>query len=216
MKVLLIGDSPDFDSAYIARHAGRADSIIVTDGALEKLPASVIPHIVCGDFDSLTLPDARERYDATEFIALPDQNLNDLEKALMLAVFRGASDVTIVSAFGGRMDVSIANLSVMIRHHTLCDLSMVHGDMVSRVISDRAPRAGTLRFEARRGSPVSCIPLDGDALISLSNVKWALDECVINSGSHGVSNEALGGEVVAQAHRGMVVVGYEVEMLRAG
>lgn len=38
MKVLLIADSPDFDSAYIARNAKSADSIIVTDGALNKLP----------------------------------------------------------------------------------------------------------------------------------------------------------------------------------
>jgi thiamine pyrophosphokinase len=210
MKVLLIADSPDFDSAYIARQAGRVDTVIVTDGAVEKLPAAVTPHIICGDFDTLKVPQARERYVTSEFITLDDQNLNDLEKALMLALSRGATEVTIASAFGGRMDVSIANLSVLIRHHTACALSMIHGEMMTKVLSDRTPAAQSVSFEARPGSPVSCVALDGDAVVSISNVTWALDRQTIRSGSHGVSNEALGGAVNITVHRGVVVAGFEI------
>lgn len=210
MKVLLVADSPDFDSAYISRHASGVDRVIVTDGAVDKLPASVIPHIICGDFDSLRLPQARERYTGSEFVTLPDQNANDLEKTLLLALSRGAATVTIASAFGGRMDVSIANLSVMVRHHTACDLSMVHGDVVSKVLSDRAPSVRSFTFEARAGTRVSCIPLEGDAVVSISNTRWPLKEEVLCSGSQGVSNEALGGEVSIHVHKGLVVVGYEV------
>jgi len=62
MKVLLIADSPDFDSAYISRHATYMDQVIVTDGAVDKLPPTVTPDVICGDFDSIRLPKARERY----------------------------------------------------------------------------------------------------------------------------------------------------------
>jgi thiamine pyrophosphokinase len=210
MKVLLIADSPDFDSAYIERHAGKADSIIVTDGAAAKLPAAVTPDIICGDFDSLVLPKARERYATSEFIALPDQNLNDLEKALELALARGATDVTIASAFGGRMDVSLANLSVMIRHHTACKLAMVHGEVMTRVLSDRSPSAASVAFDARPGSFLSCIPLDGEAVVSISNAKWSMQEGILRPGSHGVSNQALGGTVTVVVHRGLVLVGYDI------
>jgi len=210
MKVLLIADSPDFDSAYIARQAGSVDTVIVTDGAVEKLPAAVTPHIICGDFDTLKVPQARERYVTSEFITLDDQNLNDLEKALLLALSRGATEVTIASAFGGRMDVSIANLSVLIRHHTACALSMVHGEMMTKVLSDRTPAAQSVSFKARPGSPVSCVALDGDAVVSISNVTWSLDRQTIRSGSHGVSNEALGGSVNITVHRGVVVAGFEI------
>jgi thiamine pyrophosphokinase len=210
MKVLLIADSPDFDSAYIARHATRVDSIIVTDGALEKLPPSVTPHIVCGDFDELAVPEARARYVQTEFITLLDQNQNDLEKALLLAISRGATDITIASAFGGRMDISVANLSVLVRHHTQCALSMVHGSMMSRVVSDRGEGADEVLIEARAGAPLSCIALDGDAVVTISNVRWPLDNAVLRAGSHGVGNHALGGPVRVKVHRGLVVVGYEI------
>lgn len=210
MKVLLIADSPDFDSAYIERHAGAADSIIVTDGAAEKLPPAVTPDIICGDFDSLKVPRVRERYTSSEFITLADQNLNDLEKALELALARGATDVTIASAFGGRMDVSLANLSVMIRHHTACKLAMVHGEVMTRVLSDRSSSATSVAFEARPGSFLSCIPLDGEAIVSISNAKWSFREATIRPGSHGVSNQALGGPVTVMVHRGLVVVGYQV------
>jgi thiamine pyrophosphokinase len=210
MKVLLIADSPDFDSAYIARHASSVDSIIVTDGALDKLPSSIIPTIVCGDFDALVLPEARAKYLQTEFMPLPDQNQNDLEKALMLAIARGATEITIASAFGGRMDISIANLSVLVRHHTACPMTMIHGAMMSRVLSDRGEGADEVVFEARVGAPLSCIPLEGDAVVTLSNVRWPLTEEVLRAGSHGVGNHALGGPVRVTVHRGLVVVGYEI------
>ena len=210
MKVLLIADSPDFDSAYIARHASNVDSIIVTDGALDKIPSSIIPTIVCGDFDALVLPEARAKHLQTEFIPLPDQNQNDLEKALMLAIARGATEITIASAFGGRMDISIANLSVLVRHHTACPMTMIHGAMMSRVLSDRGEGADEVVFEARVGAPLSCIPLDGDAVVTLSNVRWPLTEEVLRAGSHGVGNHALNGSVCVKVHRGLVVVGYEI------
>ena len=209
MKVLLIADSPDFDSAYIQRRAGTVDQIIVTDGAVDKLPPDVCPHIICGDFDSLQLPSARERFVASDFITLADQNQNDLEKALVLALSRGAKEITIASAFGGRMDISIANLSVMIRHHTSCHLAMVHGKVMTRVLSDRSSEAASVTFEAPPGSQLSCIPLDGEAVVSISNVKWPLLKASLQSGSHGVSNEASGGAITVQVHRGLVVVGYE-------
>ncbi len=208
--MLLIADSPDFDTAYIARHVTDVDSIIVTDGALHKLPPSVTPHIVCGDFDALAVPEARAKYVHTEFVTLLDQNQNDLEKALLLAVSRGATDVTIASAFGGRMDISIANLSVLIRHHTTCAVSLIHGPMMSRVLSDRGHGADTITFDARPDAPLSCIPLDGDAVVTISNVEWPLREEVLRAGSHGVGNRALGGPVRVTVHRGLVVVGYEI------
>jgi len=210
MKVLLIADSPDFDSKYILRHAAHADSIIVTDGAVDKLPSSVIPDIVCGDFDNLEVPAARARYAQAEFITLLDQNQNDLEKALLLAISRGATEIAIASAFGGRMDISVANLSVLIRHHTACPLSMIHGKMISRVLSDRGPRSDDVCFDARPGAPLSCIPMDGDAVVTISNVKWPLHEEILRAGSHGVGNQALGGAVHVKVHRGLVVVGYEI------
>jgi thiamine pyrophosphokinase len=210
MKVLLIADSPDFDSAYIARNAESVDAIIVTDGALNKLPPSVTPHIVCGDFDALVVPEARAKYVSTEFISLLDQNQNDLEKSLQLAISRGATEITVASAFGGRMDISVANLATLIRHHTSCALSMVHGTMISRVLSDRVEGAHTVTFNARPGAPLSCIALESDALVSISNVQWPLTEQVLRAGSHGVGNHALGGPVCVTVHRGLVVLGYEI------
>jgi thiamine pyrophosphokinase len=210
MKVLLIADSPDFDSAYIARHAASMDLIIVIDGALNEVPSSITPHIVCGDFDSLVVHEARARHVESEFVSLPDQSQNDLEKALDLAIARGGTEITIASAFGGRMDISIANLSVLVRHHTRCAISMIHGSMMSRVLSDRAEGAREALFDARPGAPLSCIPLDGDAVVTIANVQWPLTEGVLRAGSHGVGNHALGGAVRVHVHRGLVVVGYEV------
>jgi thiamine pyrophosphokinase len=152
------------------------------------------------------VPEARAKYVSTEFISLLDQNQNDLEKALLLAISRGATEITVASAFGGRMDISVANLATLIRHHTSCALSMVQGTMISRVLSDRGEGAKTVTFNA----PLSCIALENDALVSISNVQWPLTEQVLRAGSHGVGNYALGGPVCVTVHRGLVVLGYEI------
>ena len=89
-------------------------------------------------------------------------------------------------------------------------MSMIHGSMISRVLSDRGQGADEILFEARAGSPLSCIPLDGDAVVTLANVQWPLAEDVLRAGSHGVGNQALGGPVRVKVHRGLVVVGYEL------
>ena len=99
---------------------------------------------------------------------------------------------------------------MLIRHHTTCPLSMIHGSMVSRVLSDRGEGADEVTFDAQPGAPLSCIPLDGDAVVTISNVQYPLTNEVLRAGSHGVGNHALGGSVRVKVHRGLVVVGYEI------
>jgi thiamine pyrophosphokinase len=210
MKVLLIADSPEFEFDYISRRSVDFDCVIVTDGAVHKLPGSVRPTIVCGDFDSIDLSRAQSLYAGAEFLRLEDQEQNDLEKAVVLAIARGASEIVLVSALGGRPDIALANVAVLVRHHVTCALSMVGRGIITRVVSSRAERSRALSFDASAGSAISCIAFEGDSIVSMSNVKWPLSHGTLRAGSHGVSNEALGGRVEICVHEGLVLVSHEL------
>ena len=209
MKVLLIADSPDFDLALVKRLAESHDRIVVLDGAAAKVRGVINPHLICGDFDSLDVEMAKTWYPGAEFLFLPDQYKNDLEKALLHVLDEGGHEVSIVCAFGGRMDISFANLSVVARYHDRASLSLRYSGLTMRVISDLSAEANTCRFSVPKDSPLSVIAFDRSATVSIENVRYPLSRGILEPGSMGVSNTACGGEVRITAHQGTVFVFYD-------
>jgi thiamine pyrophosphokinase len=206
MKTLIIGESPDFDHEFLVTEAASFDAIYVTDGAIHRVPPEVRVSVVCGDFDSIDLERAKRERPEVEFVHLPDQEMDDVEKALLLAESRGAREVCCVCTVGGRIDRSFANVSTMIRHHDRLSLRAYHRGFWIWVLSGSDGRHGRLRFEGAKGSNVSIIPLIDKARVRAANLKWPLREEYLHAGSRGVSNEALGGTVEIVVSEGTVIV----------
>jgi len=206
MRALIVGDSPDFEPEFLLRFATSFDRVYVTDGAIHKVPSQVKVAVVCGDFDSIDLQRAQREWPHTQFLQLVDQELNDVEKALLLAESEGARYVEFVSILGGKSDQSFANISMMVRHHQRLPLRAFHRGQCVWIVSGTSELPGSLSFECRVGDHVSIIPLSGHAHIDARNLKWPLRNEVLNAGSRGVSNEALGGLVEISVMQGLVVV----------
>jgi len=202
MRTLIIGDSPDFELEEILRLKPSADLVIALDGAEEKLPSRCEPHIVCGDFDSRSSQELTGRFPQAEYMLLEDQDRSDLEKSIELALDRGATSVSLCCVLGGRMDHSMVTVSTLARFHRRIPIVVHHGGMEYRVSSPEVPV--TLLLEA--GTLISTIPLGAPAQVTLSGVRYPLTQAELRTGSHGVSNEALGGEVLLRVERGEVLV----------
>ena len=207
-RVCIIANSPEFDGDSVRAHAAGADSIIAADGAIAQLPPDIIPHVVCGDFDSHPQELYSFRYPTTEWIEVADQESNDLEKCISLAIARGATEILIVCGWGGRLDQALTTLSVMERYHGVVPIVLHHGAWSCRRLSDEGGLA-ECEIEAAKGETVSLVPQVGEVEISLSNVRWPLRHEVLRPGSRGVSNEALGGVVRVAVHRGSVLLCHE-------
>jgi thiamine pyrophosphokinase len=85
---------------------------IVLDGAaclLEK--RHLFPSVLMGDFDSID-PHLLDRWERAGIphMRCEDQDHTDLEKAIRFAISRGAKDIVILNALGGRMDHTLANI----------------------------------------------------------------------------------------------------------
>jgi thiamine pyrophosphokinase len=206
MTARIVGDSPDFEVEFLEKMAGGFDVVFVTDGAIHKVPAGVYVSVVCGDFDSIDMERARRERPQVEFVSLPDQEMNDVEKALLLAEQRGAREICFVSILGGKFDQSCANLSVMIRHHKRIQQRAYHAGTWVWIVSGSESHPGRLQFESRSGDAVSIAPMSHWAHVRAENVKWPLRHEELRAGSRGVSNEALGGAVEIEVTEGIVVV----------
>ncbi|MFU8797780.1 MAG: thiamine pyrophosphokinase, partial [Gammaproteobacteria bacterium] len=131
MRFLIVGHAP-FLASDIIREAAKGKCIIALDGACDKLTEiNVVPNIILGDFDSVSLKAAaywgiHERFDdirpdsepyrghhGVKIIPVKDQNLTEMMKAIQYCDEQHAVSIDIVCALGGRMDQTFSNCRVL-------------------------------------------------------------------------------------------------------
>ena len=207
MRVVILanGDPPSADLARTA--VARHDLLIATDGAAHKAAAiGIVPALICGDFDSADLERVKLDFPNAELVETPDQNLADLEKALLLALERGATEATILGAGGGRVDHSLTTIALLLRYHGELALTLAHDGSAVRAVSGSAEHPGLLRLLTKPGDTVSLIALSPINRVSLSGVAWPLENERLPVGTHGVSNRATGDSVNVKVREGVVLV----------
>jgi thiamine pyrophosphokinase len=204
LRVGIIANAPTFDIQGISNLFANSDLVIATDGAANRLTKDFAPQIVCGDFDSIDEIAVRDLFPATELVCNRSQESNDLEKCIKLALERGASEIAISCAMGGRMDHTLTTLSLVERYHSEVQISLYEGDLCCRVFSSAASRSKPIEIISKSGDTVSLIPRGDGARVSLSNVLWPLNREVLSAGSRGVSNRATAERVVLTVHEGVV------------
>ncbi|HZP82682.1 MAG TPA: thiamine diphosphokinase [Chthonomonadaceae bacterium] len=207
MKALILanGDPPSEELAQ--RLAAAHDLLLATDGAAHRAAGlGLKPDIICGDFDSVEWDVAQAEFPGAEFVATPDQDQADLEKALHVARARGATALTITGAAGGRVDHTLANFSLLLRYHR--EIPMVIVDDRSEVLAlsgtDETP--GEQVFAATPGDTFSLLSLDGLVRATIQGVKWPLNDHRLPIGTLGISNIAEAEQVVVRARGGALLV----------
>jgi thiamine pyrophosphokinase len=189
VNVLIVAAAPVAGSSeLVARLAPEHDLVIAVDGGgAVCIDAAVTPDIVLGDFDSLE-PDALEllrRRGATVLPFPADKDQTDLELALIAARERGAQSVTVTAASSGRLDHTLAVVGAI---GTAADLrpQLVEPDVHAWVLGEDGR---TELAVAGRGSILSLVALGAGARVTVSGVRWPLDDCDLPFGSGlGVSN----------------------------
>lgn len=202
MRVLILAHGEPPPPALAQRLALQNDLLLATDGAAHTAAQlGLTPDTICGDFDSVQLEQARAEFPHAEFVATPDQNLADLEKAILLAMERGATAVTLIGASGGRTDHALANYALLLRYNTALEISLVDAYGTVRALSGTDTEPGTLKLDALPGDTISLLSFDGRAYVSITGVAWELDNYQLPIGTQGVSNVARA-EIVRVSVRG--------------
>jgi len=196
------------ENARRAREAAEQSDLVLAanGGALHCLHLQITPAIVVGDLDSLDEAN-RQTLEAggTEFITHPpDKNQTDLELALLNALARGATEITVLGAIGGRLDMTIANVQLL----ALPDLSGVrvelwHGNQTASLIR---PPGGPI--EGGTGDGISLIPLGGDVQdITTQDLQYPLKNEDLSLGpARGVSNIISGSDPQVEFGTGNLLI----------
>ena len=105
-------NNPDFIREQIC---GIGFMIAADGGVLNAYTLGIQPNIAIGDFDSIEpdILEGLERQGVTVLRYPRNKDYSDTQLALLKAIELGFSDITMVSALGGRIDHTLANVMLL-------------------------------------------------------------------------------------------------------
>lgn len=194
MRALVIANGEPVSSELLHLLAAGADIVVAADGGLRHaFDADVPVEAVVGDLDSLSEDDYR-RLPSSAIQQDTNPNGTDLEKAVAYAFSRGASQVDVTCAGGGRADHALANLSILVTYR---------GRGILRLIDDRFEISLVDRKVSVEGAPgtvVSLVAIGECTGVTTSGLRWDLNDYTLRFSAYGVHNElATGSATVAVA-----------------
>ena len=165
-----------------------AHLVVAADGGGDWLYAQgYTPHILVGDLDSISSAtlQALETAGCEVLRYRPDKDETDAELALLAARARGATQITILGATGGRIDHELGNVQLLAMPQ-LCGIHVVIYDGISWLWLGE----GRTEIRGAVGDVVSLIPWGGDVhgLVTIGLRYPLRDETLVLGPARGVSN----------------------------
>ena len=188
MRAVIFSNGVIHEPENIESLLNKDDFLIAADGGLRfLLELKILPHVLIGDMDSVTDENsqavAREGVEILRFPAQKDET--DLELAIAEAQKRGFTQILIVGALGGRLDQTLANLSLLINNpDSGLKITLDDGHEKVSLVEDRIEVVG------EKGDIVSLIPYCGPvAGITTKGLAYPLeDETLYPENTRGISN----------------------------
>lgn len=177
-----------------------ADLFIAADGGGNLAHSfESLPDIVIGDLDSYDQPDTY----SYEIVFDPDQESNDLEKALNRALKEGSKNVVVLGATGQRLDQTLKNLSVLKQFNNKFE-SLMYRDNYGD--TSLVPKSYSKELEI--GTHVSLFPLSGKVTgIVTEGLKYPLNNEKLKNGVRdGSSNEVVSSPIKISYDTGDLII----------
>ncbi|NLE75180.1 MAG: thiamine diphosphokinase [Chloroflexi bacterium] len=185
--------------------AAQAQLVVAADGGSRHARAlGLTPHLVVGDLDSLDEAGRRAWLDAgVEMVQHPPQkDETDLELALLETAARGATELLVLAALGGRTDQMLANILLL----ALPELEGRRAALVEGPETLLLVRRG-VRLWGQPGDGLSLIPLGGDAHGLLTRgLQYPLaGESLWLARARGISNVFTAAQAEVRVARGLLL-----------
>ena len=195
-RISIVSGGPA-DPAFVASYLEifGSDIVIAADKGLDTcVRAGIVPDIVLGDYDSTGMRgriDEMRQSGAYVEVYPAEKDFTDTEAAVMCALRKGAEEIVILGATGGRLDHFLANLDlclIPLRRGVKCTIADERNEIM---LLDSGI---TLRSEYTAGRYVSLLPFtDHVCGVTLTGMKYPLsDAWLVRGSSLGVSNEVTG------------------------
>jgi thiamine pyrophosphokinase len=216
LHAILVGDGDvpalaALDEAWPGWDADAWLVVAADGGATKAMAAGLAPDLVVGDGDSLGaagLAAVREAGIPVELAAVVKDE-SDLELAVLAALARGATRITILGALGGpRFDHALANAWLLALPALAGRAAILLGEVTRVRLLDASMAPVSIPLEGRVGDLVSLFPFGADALgVATDGLAYPLDDEPLRFGpARGLSNVRSGPEARVSLRAGRLLV----------
>ena len=170
----------------------EATRVVCCDGAADAYRRRFRrwPDVIVGDLDSVSrLPSHVSR--PPSLVKVPDQDTNDLEKAMAYCAKQGWKSPVIVGATGKREDHALGNVFRALDYG--CEIVTDTGRFV--------PVCGRATFKVAKGTAVSIFAPDPKTRMTSKGLEWPLDGVRFKNLYCATLNRATGSRVTLTAAR---------------
>jgi len=177
----------------------EVDTIICCDGAVNNLVKyGLIPTYIIGDMDSITT-EFKIKYE-DQLIHIPDQNENDLRKAVRWAEKNGAKKSTILGATGKRDDHSLANIFTLLEFPSQMQMTINTNFGKFSIVKNKH------KFDSFSGEQVSIFSTDNSIEITSKYLKYSFINKKLNNLYSGSLNESINEYFSMSISHGQILV----------
>lgn len=178
---IICGGSPPLTSQLKSILSDCILFIAADGGGNSARELGMLPDVVIGDLDSFVPKPS----DSFPVVKDPDQETNDLEKAMKYALTKGIEELIVVGATGKRLDHTLKNLSVMKQFNSHFN-SIIFRDRYCDTFLIESPFSQEFPLH----TSISLFPLSGTVEgITTSGLKYPLKNGYLKNGERdGSSN----------------------------
>ncbi len=157
--------------------------IAANGGCVHSRKLKIKPDLIMGDFDSASLKDILKYEKPGKIKRYPaEKDSSDSELAVSYAVKKGAKNVTVIGAFGKRIDHTITNIFVAAKHPGKVTLTDKYSALT---VYNKA-----FKVKGRKGDTISLLPFCNTLKrVSCKGFKYELNNAELSLNSLGLSNE---------------------------
>lgn len=209
MRIIIFanGELPNLDNAHAL--IKPSDFIICADGGTRHaLTLGLIPNLIIGDMDSLPPNFQLSNFNGEVILYPKDKNETDLELAINHAITLNPNEILIMGALGGRIDHTLANISLLTHYRLLTyDLRLNDGLEEIFLCKDQ------VQIKGRSGDIVSLIPWQGNVEgVTTQNLKWKLNnETLYFDKTRGISNEMISDIATISITKGLLLIVHQIK-----
>ncbi|MEI6820960.1 MAG: thiamine diphosphokinase [Bacteroidota bacterium] len=174
--------------------------IICCDGATVKLfNVGIEPKYIVGDLDSIP-SDLKLKY-ADRLHHFPDQDTNDLTKAINFCIDKNYDTIYILGATGLREDHTLGNISLLLAY-------AIKGINVLMLtdFGTFTPLLSSGTFQSYKGQQISIFQLTSDTLITTKGLMYPIENRSLLKWWQGTLNEALSDSFEISFDKGELIV----------
>ena len=206
MNGLIICNGEIRDFSFYKKYFNKADLVICADGAAYHMSRfGVVPHILIGDFDSITTDEynhfLRQGVKIKKFPAEKDKT--DTELAVEYALDAGCREITLIGAVGSRIDHTLSNVFLLkkIVESGACGWIVDEKNQLTLIKKN-------ITLVKEHNEKVSILPLSEKVEgITTKGLYYPLcNATLVHGSSRGISNEFTGVTAEITVKKGLLLV----------